>query len=179
MNGIDYQYMMKKDLTKRIFKFFVILMVMMIFVSFVSYMSRAEEEEENGENDNDVEYVELETDVDGIGIVEPRVGTHSIEKGNETEIRALASEGWEFVRWRGDTHLIYSPRGLDDDTSVMFTAENDGKIIAVFEEVEEEDEGLDLVTISIISLVLLVISGALIMKEKNGKKRLSSKSRRR
>jgi len=76
--------------------------------------------------EEDVEYHELEVNIDGEGTVEVEPEQEEYEAGTEVTLTAVPAEGWKFVEWRGDE--------TSTETEITVTMDEDKTITAYFEE---------------------------------------------
>ena len=74
---------------------------------------------------------ELDISTTGSGWTDPSTGTHNYPEGEEVDISAHASQGWEFKEWTGDTEAIENPTS----SNTQITIEDDYEITAEFEEI--------------------------------------------
>lgn len=70
----------------------------------------------------------LSIDKEGEGDINPEVGTHAYEEGEEVTVNAVPGEGWEFKNWKGDIE--------DKDPEINITMDESKNVTAVFGEEE-------------------------------------------
>jgi len=69
---------------------------------FVEAETTEEVEDEEQEDEGREDYYDLDTEVEGRGIIELNPDENKYESGTEIEVRAIPEEGWQFSNWRGE-----------------------------------------------------------------------------
>ena len=105
--------MFSENIKKEFLALTILILIIMLFLSFPIAYSQAENNDSDDSNDFSRSDKRLDRDnilsisSTGEGTVkEPGEGNYLYENGTEVQLKAVANENYDFIRWRGDTDTI-------------------------------------------------------------------------